>query len=120
MQITDRRITVSTAGIGFHAWPEARDVREYLSARHRHLFHYRVTVPVNHDDRDIEFHDLLDVVNDSSPLTRREHGRSSCEHLAGEVAAAVFDAYPSTPWVIVEVTEDDEVGATLTFINTEA
>jgi hypothetical protein len=115
VNVTDRRITVSTASIGFHRWPEAKDTRAYLSDRHRHLFHYRVTAPVNHDDRDIEFHDLLDVVNDSPPLTRREHGRSSCEHLAGEVAAAVFDAYPTTPWVAVEVTEDDEVGATLTF-----
>jgi hypothetical protein len=115
MKITDRRITVSTSSIGFHAWPEAKDIREYLSFRHRHLFHYRVTVPVDHDDRDIEFHDLLDIVNASPPITRREHGRSSCENLALEVAEAVFDAYPATEWVTVEVTEDDEVGATLTF-----
>jgi hypothetical protein len=115
MQVTDRRITVATSGVGFHRWPEAADTREYLSSRHRHRFFYRVTVPVSHNDRDIEFHDLLDVVGSSAPLTRTEHGRSSCEDLAGEVAEAVQHAYPSVSWVTVEVTEDDEVGATLTF-----
>tara|TARA_R110000744_G_scaffold179217_2_gene298199 strand:+ start:168 stop:413 length:246 start_codon:yes stop_codon:yes gene_type:complete len=74
-----------------------------------------VTVPVAHNDRDIEFHDLLDITRSSPPLTRSEHDRSSCEDLAAEIAETIFTNYPHLNWVRVEVTEDDEVAATLTF-----
>ena len=46
--------------VGFHCWPDAPSHRAYLRASHRHLFGIEVTTRVDHDERDIEFHDLRD------------------------------------------------------------
>jgi hypothetical protein len=47
---------------GFHRWPGASGQRSYLADLHRHLFHITVHVGVTHTDRDVEFHDLQDLV----------------------------------------------------------
>jgi hypothetical protein len=46
--------------VGFHFGPDAPSHRAYLRATHRHLFGIEVTTTVDHDERDIEFHDLRD------------------------------------------------------------
>lgn len=96
---------------GFHRWADAASHREYLGQRHRHLFGVTVRVPVEHDDRAVEFHDLLDAARDAWPgLEGDDMGARSCEALARVVGTTLIHRL-RVPWVDVEVTEDDECGA---------
>lgn len=95
--------------VGFHRWQDAPGHRAYLRERHRHLFKFEVSVTVNHDDREIEFHDLLDVC--TGALGGDEHGRMSCEQLAQRILERVEHVYPGRPVYSCLVAEDGECGA---------
>ena len=109
-----RSITVRFAVPGFHCWPEAPPHRIYLAAKHRHLFRVSVSMPVRHDDREVEFHDLRDeaeallqgIAEDGS-----DFGRQSCEDIARRLATVLGDAYDRP--VTVTVSEDGEFDATV-------
>lgn len=105
-----KSITVRWTREGWHRWPEAEGVRDYLSSRHRHLFHYELTVIVEHNDREIEFHDLLEYARENS--LGGELGRRSCEDLGEVVLKAVASQYPNRNYSCT-VWEDNEVGATI-------
>lgn len=96
---------------GFHAWPEPSAHRDYLGDRHRHMFHVQARVPVMHDDRDIEFHDLMDVMRAYWP-ENGEWGGCSCEMIA-EAYAGMLIARFAVDWAEVDVSEDGEAGATV-------
>lgn len=111
----ERSVTVRWEQIGFHSWPEAAGVRNYLSTRHRHKFFFTLTVTVFHNDREIEFHDLLDMARCVIP--EEELGRSSCEDLAVRIIEAVVKTNPRSAanrTIRCSVFEDNEVGATVT------
>jgi hypothetical protein len=101
---------------GWHRWPQAPEERKYLSHSHRHMFHYKVEVAVDGQDREVECHDLRDHClrwfrkYDFTPSGRLELGRLSCEMLATEMVAWVRLSWPER-WVAVEVGEDGECGA---------
>lgn len=94
---------------GFHRWPCAttHEGREYLAAKHRHLFHVEVRMAVEHDDREVEFHDLLDTARALFP--GGDMGARSCEHMARELGNEIARIYGRA--VEVSVVEDGEVGA---------
>lgn len=104
---------------GLHRWPNAPEHRAYLRNRHRHLFHVLAAVQVRHHDRDVEFHDLGDMIRSwwrsagAHPVTSvRECGEKSCEHLARELWSHLDQHKLAV--ARVEVSEDGECGATLT------
>ena len=119
-----KTITVRFKVPGFHEWGDAPEHRVYLSKTHRHLFGFRVTIPVSHYNRDIEFHDLLSLAKESLDrfgYTARVRYSSdqfydflgmSCEQIANHVAKAVLDA-TFVRWCEVEVDEDGECSATV-------
>jgi DNA-directed RNA polymerase specialized sigma24 family protein len=45
-----------------HWWPGATGKRAYLADEHMHDFRIRVAVEVEHDERQVEFHDLRDAL----------------------------------------------------------
>jgi hypothetical protein len=108
-------VTVRWTVDGYHRWPDAVDVagtaRGYLADRHRHRFGMAVTIPVDHADRDIEFHDLLDWCHQLY-----EHGHEfdtlSCEQIGTDIARRVMLEF-GAPWARVQVDEDDYVVATI-------
>lgn len=116
-----RVIEVRWDFVGYHRWPEAAEVagpqRDYLASRHRHRFECSARVAVDHNDREIEFHDLLDHLHDLF-----EHGedlgRFSCEDIADVIADRIDDRWPNR-WRQVSVFEDGEAGATITVDPTE-
>lgn len=117
MNVTDRKMTVRFQVPGFHRTPEATGARDYLTHPHRHLFHVELTVDLDHDDTDIQLHDLLDVARVSlgtieSDGAARAFGHASCEQLALLVIAFVADVYPGRSWRC-SVLEDGEAGATM-------
>ena len=110
---TFRSITVRWTKEGWHNWPEAEGERDYLASRHRHLFHYELQVSVEHNDREIEFHDLLAFARSVS--LEGELGRTSCESLAEIVLTAIQAKYPGRDYACT-VWEDNEVGATIEWV----
>lgn len=104
---------------GFHYWPSAEEVRperKYLGSVHRHLFHVTIMVPVSHDDRDIEFHDLRDYAESVWPKDG-QMGSDSCEAIARKYCDRVMSQWPQLNYVTVQVSEDGECGATVTVGN---
>lgn len=112
-------ITANVRIAGLHCWPDAHDRRAYLRKPHRHMFHVSVTIPVTHDERDVEFHDLGDEVIDavksaSKPIPDtglRDFGTQSCEAIARRVMDWL-EACDHTP-TAVSVSEDGEFTATI-------
>ena len=69
---------------GLHCWKDAINIQgvEFLALKHRHMFHARVTVDVDHLDRDIEFILLkryLEKLVESWPINLHT---ASCEAMA--------------------------------------
>lgn len=96
---------------GFHRWPDAPEPRAYLAQSHRHLFHVEVQIEVFHDDREIEFHDLLDFTRSVFP--GGDMGSDSCEVMAKEIIKQLTNKYGRRA-MQVSVFEDGEVGAVVT------
>ncbi len=113
-EMTPAVIFVRFEQVGFHCWPDAPQHRAYLRATHRHLFAVEVTTHVDHDERDIEFHDLRDeavAVFRSLTIDKQDFGSQSCESLARRLATILADRYARA--VTVMVSEDGECGATV-------
>ncbi len=55
-------VHVETAFLGYHYFPGSK--REYLAKRHQHLFTVKVDVLVNNLNREVEFHDLRDKLQE--------------------------------------------------------
>jgi len=102
-----RRVWVTHRFIGFHQWDDAPERRAYLREPHRHVFHVRACVDVNHEGREIEFHDMLAVV---TKLCDDMTAVGSCETIATVLAEWLGDEYPGRR-IGVEVSEDGENGA---------
>lgn len=98
---------VRFAVTGFHSWPRATAHRAYLAAPHRHQFLVEVRIPALHDEREVEFHDLIDLARSLFP--GGDLGAQSCETMARELASAL--AARLERWVEVSVSEDGEAGA---------
>lgn len=96
---------------GFHHWKDAPDSRAYLRDRHRHVFHFEAAMSVLHNDREVEFHDMLDECK----MFATTHSASwqlagaSCEHMALALAEHLIERYDRP--ARVEVSEDGENGA---------
>lgn len=97
---------------GLHCWPDAPAHRTYLASDHRHLFHFEVSIEVMHDDREIEFHDLMDLCKDFvlMRLGPPDFGPKSCEHMARQLADYLRGRWPNR-YGMVKVFEDGEAGA---------
>lgn len=113
----DRQIYIQTQFTGYHRWDNAPECVAFLRNAHRHIFHVKVTVPVKHNDRAIEFFMMKQFVDtiikgliDNTPS---DGNMGSCEIMAEKIADAVHKYY-NLKWneiVTVEVNEDNENGA---------
>jgi len=103
--------TVRFTSEGLHQWLGAPKNRYYLAFPHRHLFHVEAQVQVFHDDREIEFQDLLDFCLGVFPSG--DLGTSSCEMLAKGLFSKLVSRYGADRYICVSVFEDGEMGATV-------
>jgi len=118
---TTRRIFVTFQKEGLHRYPAAsEDPRladvAFLANEHRHMFHFRVMIDVEHDDRDIEF---LQFKRHCESLYQEGNGtlqlnHKSCEMMAEDLAQELVKKYPHRRMTI-EVSEDGENGAVIDF-----
>lgn len=116
--ITTTEVTAKTSFAGMHNWFDAPQGRHYLSHEHRHLFIVEATVSVAHDDRDVEYHDLRDHIENwikSFPLYKEPDTYAclglSCEHLARNLL--VYLDKLNLPVIKVSVSEDGEFTSTI-------
>jgi hypothetical protein len=107
-QPTNTFAVVRFAVEGWHSWPDAQGKRVYLASPHRHLFHVEVRLQVFHDEREVEYHDLLDLCKVWFP--GGEMGSKSCETMARELLQKVTAHFPKRS-TEVHCFEDGEVGS---------
>jgi hypothetical protein len=80
----------------------------FLGYPHRHTFHFRVTIQVFHDDRDIEFIQFKRWLENLYAGTLQLDYKS-CEMIADDLYMAINDKYPDRE-VWIDVGEDGENG----------
>jgi hypothetical protein len=100
-------VIVNTRFSAVHSWPNCPfEEVDFLKSPHRHEFHVTVKKQVFHDDRDIEFIMLKDLIDRyiDSVWNRRDIGSMSCEMIARNLLEHFYLDY-------VRVMEDNENGA---------
>lgn len=99
-------VFITTSFEALHRWPAAPNAVKFLRNPHRHIFHVKAWMRVNHDDRDVEFILLKREVDAFIEKELQAHYDStrSCEQW-GKVLIEQFD------FIQVEISEDGENGA---------
>jgi hypothetical protein len=125
MKIRDqaqRQIWVTFRKEGIHKYPAAAtdpalatgdqyDV-SFLANPHRHIFHFRVSIDVSHNDRDIEFIQFkrwLESLYSNSILAL---DYKSCEMMADDLYEQIAHRYPDRN-IHIEISEDGENGCSM-------
>ena len=131
MQAAQRQIWVTFRKEGIHCYPAAatdpalNTNDEYnvafLASPHRHIFHFRVSIDVFHNDRDIEFIQfkrwLENLYSGTGPYNEGrvlELNYKSCEMIADDLYIQIADRYPGRN-VVIEVSEDGENGCSISY-----
>lgn len=101
---------------GIHCYPAALEKEEladvsFLGHPHRHIFHFKVSIEVNHADRDIEFIQFKRWLESLYSSNLLQLNYKSCEMISDELALFVGDRYTDRK-LIIEVSEDGENGCT--------
>jgi hypothetical protein len=105
-----RKIWVTFQRVGYHAYPNAPEDVNYLANRHRHLFKFKVTIAVTHNEREIEYHQFLNALQSFYEEGVLDMNNRSCESIANELASWVHRKHPDRD-LEVEVAEDGECGS---------
>jgi hypothetical protein len=126
MNKAERKIWVTFRKEGIHCYPAAatdpalNTAGEYdvafLANPHRHIFHFRVSIDVFHNDRDIEFIQFkrwLEALY-NGPSSVLELDWKSCEMIADDLYIQIADRYPGRA-VVIEVSEDGENGCSISY-----
>ena len=118
----ERSIWVTFRKEGTHLYPAAKDDPalatgdwddvSFLGVAHRHIFHFKVRIEVEHNDRDIEFIQFkrwLERLYDDSVI---ELNHKSCEMIADDLYEQISAKYPGR-FVEIDVAEDGENGCSI-------
>ena len=129
MHAAHRQIWCTFRKEGIHRYPAAAtdpmlctageyDV-SFLASPHRHIFHFRVSIDVFHNDRDIEFiqfkrwlENLYSGSNNNNSILELDW--KSCEMIADDLYIQIADRYPGRA-VQIEVSEDGENGCSISY-----
>ena len=125
---TEANVTNAQRGIwvtfkkeGIHKYPAALEDPKladvfFLGYPHRHIFHFRVSISVFHNDRDIEFIQfkrwLTSLYRGQDSVLNLDY--KSCEMIADDLYIQIIGRYPGrTVWI--EVSEDGENGCLIQY-----
>ncbi len=117
-QRAKRYVWVTFQKAGYHVYPAAAsepilaDV-SYLGNRHRHLFKFRIQLEIFHNDREVEFHQLLNFC-EAQLGSRIELNSKSVEMLADDFYDILAVRYPGRE-ISIEVSEDGENGCRIDY-----
>ena len=123
-QTAERKIWVTFRKEGIHRYPAAAtdptlatgdeyDV-SFLGVPHRHIFHFRVWIDVEHSDRAIEFIQFKRWLENLYNNEILQLDFKSCEMMAEDLYLKIADRYPNKE-VWIEVSEDGENGCLIKF-----
>jgi hypothetical protein len=84
----------------------------FLGYPHRHIFHFRVSIEVFHDDRDIEFIQFKRWLTSLYSGAILELDYKSCEMIAEDLYKEISTRYPGR-YIEIEVSEDNENGCNI-------
>ena len=122
----NKMIWVTLRKEGIHCYPAAAtdpnlatgdeyDV-SFLANPHRHIFHFRVWISVEHSDRDIEFIQfkrwIESLYNGAGSVLELDW--KSCEMIADDLYIQIAARYPNRA-VTIEVSEDGENGCSIDY-----
>lgn len=127
----NRKIWVTFQREGIHCYPAAATDPQlntndeynvaFLASPHRHIFHFRVSINVFHNDRDIEFIQfkrwLENLYSGTGPYNEGrvlELNYKSCEMIADDLYVQIAGRYPGRA-VEIEVSEDGENGCSIKY-----
>lgn len=112
-------VFATTRFVGFHNWPGAPEQFAHLKSPHRHVFHVKVKVLVQHNERDVEFQYLKTLTEKAikelafaRPLEKAHP--FSCETMAQEIGKRLNTKH-KLEVVEVSVDEDGENGSIVLF-----
>jgi hypothetical protein len=116
----ERKIWVTFRKEGIHCYPAAAtdpslatgdnmDV-SFLGTPHRHIFHFRVWIDVEHSDRAIEFIQFKRWLENLYNNATLQLDFKSCEMMSDDLYMQIAQKYPDRA-VWIEVSEDGENGA---------
>jgi len=123
-EAAQRQIWVTFQKEGIHCYPAAAtdpalatgdeyDV-SFLGTPHRHIFHFRVSIDVFHNDRDIEFIQfkrwLIALYSGQNSVLELNY--KSCEMIADDLYDQIASRYPNRN-VVIDVSEDGENGCVI-------
>ena len=86
----------------------------FLGYPHRHMFHFKVSIEVFHDDRDIEFIQFKRWLENLYKGSILALDFKSCEMIAEDLYTQINARYPGRA-VTIEVSEDGENGCYIQF-----
>lgn len=99
----------------FHLWWSAPEEVKFLRDLHRHEFHIKVTIDVNHSDRDVEFILMKRwFKSEVVPVLQKMPPSKSCEMMAELVIDKVKEKYNSK-FIEVDISEDGENWAIISY-----
>lgn len=115
-----RSIWVTFQRAGFHRYPAAEWEKQladvsYLGQRHRHLFKFRVSIEVWHNDRELEFHQVLNYCESLFSTGTLEIDYKSVEMLADDLYLKLAERYGTQRIMEIEVSEDGECGCVIRY-----
>jgi hypothetical protein len=125
-EAANRQIWVTFRKEGIHCYPAAATDPKlntsdeynvaFLANPHRHIFHFRVSIDVWHNDRDIEFIQfkrwLEALYSGANTVLALDY--KSCEMIADDLYVQIAARYPNR-CVIIEVSEDGENGCSISY-----
>jgi len=119
VQHAQRQIWITFRKEGIHKYPAAaEDPRladvSFLANEHRHIFHFRVSIDVFHNDRDIEFIQFKRWCEGLYSTDTLILDYKSCEMIADDLYVQIGSKYPERN-VTIEVSEDGENGCAITY-----
>jgi len=119
-----RQIWVTFRKEGIHCYPAAATDPQlatgdeydvgFLASPHRHIFHFRVSIDVFHNDRDIEFIQFKRWLENLYKDGVLQLNYKSCEMMADDLYVQIAARY-SGRCVIIEVSEDGENGCSIAY-----
>lgn len=86
----------------------------FLSHPHRHIFHFKVSIEVFDNDREIEFIQFKRWLSNLYSKEILELNNKSCEMIAEDLLSIIRDKYPHRS-ISIDVSEDNENGAVVQF-----
>jgi hypothetical protein len=125
-EAANRQIWVTFRKEGIHCYPAAATDPKlntsdeynvaFLANPHRHIFHFRVSIDVWHNDRDIEFIQfkrwLEALYSGANTVLALDY--KSCEMIADDLYVQIAARYPNR-CVTIEVSEDGENGCSINY-----